>query len=465
MEAWGRERHVWASNKVNFYAPCRSPLQGTGARALEPISVGETLLEVPLTACLTPLTLEDAPAFMDEQQKLMLRLLHEDRVLGLASSWRAYIDALPRNFTTLPLWYNDAEVGLLQGTSVDTLLTGAHIANAHELKAMLDWCETREDLFPVGALNEEALRWSASVVASRSFESADVGVVLAPFADAMNHSSFPHTRMRDSGKLLTFTAERCIVGGEEVFNCYGLRGNVQWLMNGGFVENANPFDSLPISISEAVSAALLYLGGPESTRTAKDQQREDSESFECTVCQRFALLQRVGIIGDEPFQSTLDDLLPDELATLLVVLCMSREDFQRYEHRSETKPVIEVADEEVPDSLLESLHGCLVHVVDLVGRRYTAKLLEDEETLFRCEVHCEDGAREVKRPRVSPNRGAAHETLPVTTPASDVVLALEQGARIVNVKNILSLRVSQKRILEDLRRSVEMCSESDTDDK
>lgn len=137
MEEWAKANGVFVSPKVDFFAASRPPLQGFGARAREPLDAGELLLEIPLQACLLPVTLADAPSFVDEQQKLMLGLLREALVHGMGSRWRPYLDTLPQEFTTLPLGFNHAEMRLLTGTSVDTLLSGGHIANARELEAQI----------------------------------------------------------------------------------------------------------------------------------------------------------------------------------------------------------------------------------------------------------------------------------------------------------------------------------------
>jgi len=136
------------------------------------------------------------------------------------------------------------ELCMLHGTSVDTLLAGGHIANQQDLEAIEAWCKAKPELFPESCgVSVHNLRWAASVVASRAFDSTKVGVVLAPFADALNHSGArPHTRMHDMGNALRFIAERDIPG-EEVLNTYGEHGNTQWLLNGGFVDTSGPYET------------------------------------------------------------------------------------------------------------------------------------------------------------------------------------------------------------------------------
>eukprot|EP00927_Polykrikos_kofoidii_P073616 TRINITY_DN69633_c0_g1_i1.p1 TRINITY_DN69633_c0_g1~~TRINITY_DN69633_c0_g1_i1.p1 ORF type:complete len:571 (-),score=76.52 TRINITY_DN69633_c0_g1_i1:23-1735(-) len=283
MDGLALASNVWVSPKLDLFASARACRQGCGGRARADIAEGELLLRVPLEACLTPLVLpDDAPEFVDEQQKLMLRLLHELLVRGHDSHWTPYMDTLPKTFPTLPLWFTTAELRMLRGTLVDEkLAAGGHIADPHDLQVLVDWCASRPDVFPSGTTPcMEELRWAASVVASRAFDSEDAGVVLAPFADALNHSAtHAHTRMRDNGCTLSFWAERRVAVGEEVLNSYGDRGNMQWLLNGGFVERNNPFDELPITVSEILTSAIQHRALYRALRWLRRLQRRQMAKF------------------------------------------------------------------------------------------------------------------------------------------------------------------------------------------
>ena len=101
-----------------------------------------------------------------------LRLLHEVLIHGLTSTWAVYIDTLPREFPTQPLWYSPAEQALLSGTFLDVMLAGGHMADECDLEAISKWCASQDLLFPAGGCPDvAALRWAASVVASRAFDS------------------------------------------------------------------------------------------------------------------------------------------------------------------------------------------------------------------------------------------------------------------------------------------------------
>ncbi|CAJ1413771.1 unnamed protein product [Effrenium voratum] len=445
MMEWAEKQGLKASSKVDFFSPAKAPSQGFCARALEHIDEGELLLNLPLGSCLRPLpkdalvSAEDT-FVMDEQQKLMLQLLHEVLVSGANSSWFPYIRTLPRAFPTLPLWYSEEERRFLKGTSVDALLEGGHIASDKDLHAMQ---QCRVFSCPPSL---EQLRWAASVVASRAFDSSGAGVVLAPFADALNHSgAAPHTRMRDCGEHLVFHAEREINPGEEIMNCYGLQGNTQWLLNGGFLDRSRPCDDLLVTPPDVVNAALTYLQRMDQDDEPEEDSADDdgptpAQGREASLCSRLFLLQDLGI-GENPFCLSPADLLPDDLATMLLAICMTDSEFGSYqeERAAGRKASIDLGGEEgeaLSEQRLADLYGCLLCLVELLQRRYETSLEEDLALLQSLDLEMEVLQLEppVKRPR-----------------------ALPPGVRPENARNILLLRVGQKRVLAALAEQAADC--------
>lgn len=506
MGNWAHAHGVLVCPKVDFFARSGAPLQGFGARARAPLERGELLLQVPLKACILPIDVVNVPSFVDEQQKLMLSLLREVLVRDGTSQWRPYLDTLPQSFSTLPLGFNRAETRLLQGTSVDEILAGRHIANAKDLEAIAAWCRSVPGVFPPDTPQPglQELRWAASVVASRAFDSTEAGVVLAPFADALNHSgTTPHTRMRDCGDVLTFHLERPAAAGEEILNCYGEHGNLQWLLNGGFVEWPNPFDELLVSPTEAVTAALEHLrtsqldaqsveevGGAEGEGNVDVHQDSDDEGrLEEGVGVRLAFLRASGLFEEgEAFRVRADDLLPDHLATLLLVLCMSRKAFAEYRMRSVDRRLIDVATEGggelISDQLLHGLYSALLRIVELLECRLGTLLEDDEAKLQHLEVSQVqevEADEAVQCQSVHPPKKQRHALQQSWclggnesgidsdgSKASDAANMLANESvddlpRPQNLRNLLILRVGQQRILRALRKSCEDCFASDTE--
>merc|ERR1712217_892088 len=116
--------------------------------------------------------------------------------------------------------------------------------------------------------------------------------------------------------------------------------------NGGFVEVPNPFEEVSVTPTEVINATLGYIRRkPELCETHREDVEEvaaqkdaitaleskasehgasdeladesDDEDFESRLCNRLACLQNIGIYSCDAFQLCEDDLLPDDLSTLI----------------------------------------------------------------------------------------------------------------------------------------------------
>lgn len=97
-----------------------SPLGGMGLGLSEPQEAGTTLVRLPSRLQLgadPPLGLlercGDAVPIQLWAARLGLRVMHES-LLGSSSRFQTYIQALPRSFPGIPLFYNEADIAALQ---------------------------------------------------------------------------------------------------------------------------------------------------------------------------------------------------------------------------------------------------------------------------------------------------------------------------------------------------------------
>lgn len=227
-----------------------------------------------------------------------------------------------------------------------------------------------------------------------------------------------------------FHAERDISAGEEIFNCYGMQGNIQWLLNGGFRDSSRPCDDLLVTPADVVSSALAHM------HFCKDETdaAEDEEDF---LCARLSLLQDCGI-GRGSFCISPTDILPDDLATMLLVMCMTDAEFATYRQQRAggADPVIDLGGtegEELPETLLAKLYGCLLRLAQLLEQKYDTSLEEDQDMLLSLEE-----AQEAQEP--STKRLCRSQVLP----------RVPDGVRPDNARNILCLRIGQKQLLRQL---------------
>jgi len=316
---------------------------------------------------------------------------------------------------------------------------------------MREWCQQHTETFPQTPSLEQ-LRWAASVVASRAFDSSACSVLLAPFADALNHSGVPHTRMRDCGDYLVFHAEREIAPQEEIMNCYGLQGNTQWLMNGGFLDQSRPCDDLLVTPADVVSAVLDYQDSKEGEEEGEECLQEaldgeDQKDQDTSLCSRLSLLQDYGI-GSNPFSLSMADLLPDDLATMILVICMNESDYLSYQQQraaggSASMDLAGAEGEDLGEPLLADLYGSLLRLVSLLRQRYETSLEEDQQMLQ--ELH-----EVIKEPNAK-RRKDTHES------QEQRQVKIPDGIRPENAQNILLLRIGQKRVLRALEDEAADC--------
>ncbi|CAE7933646.1 Setd6 [Symbiodinium necroappetens] len=161
-----------------------------------------------------------------------------------------------------------------------------------------------------------------------------------------------------------------------------MQGNIQWLLNGGFRDSSRPCDDLLVTPADVVSSALAHM------HFCKDETdaAEDEEDF---LCARLSLLQDCGI-GRGSFCISPTDILPDDLATMLLVMCMTDAEFATYRQQRAggADPVIDLGGtegEELPETLLAKLYGCLLRLAQLLEQKYDTSLEEDQGMLLSLE--------------------------------------------------------------------------------
>lgn len=117
--AWGRAPHplVISSNTEDDGESC-----GRGLLAREPMSDGELMMTIPLDLCLTKALAQEnfgktvIPDDMDEYIAIAILLMSE-RLKGVESKWKPYIDILPTVESVYPSFiWSDNELDMLIGS-------------------------------------------------------------------------------------------------------------------------------------------------------------------------------------------------------------------------------------------------------------------------------------------------------------------------------------------------------------
>ena len=282
------------------------------------ISKGKLLLRIP-DACVIQFSPETSK--FSASVELMVRLMEERKKED--STYKPYLESLPANIESLLDW-SPEEMENLSGTHLYTT------AKSDCGGAMLlhNYTNNVKPKLSIAFENAEFL-FAAKAVTSRSFsinsggKESNKGPFLIPYVDLLNHSlSRKCTTIKRDSKTKSFfmEAEREIAANEEVFHRYGANlTNAQTLQTYGFV--AFDGDTTPVTLMRDEVIQICRREGicpPENV---------EWNPLECWRAKVDVITERLPSV----LPISLDNMISQELLTLLCVLCMPRESFIEYE--------------------------------------------------------------------------------------------------------------------------------------
>ncbi|KAJ2719702.1 hypothetical protein GGI07_005058 [Coemansia sp. Benny D115] len=315
-----------------------------GMMATRDIGAGEDLIQVPERLLVTASrvrrhTMARAAAAvaptghgprwsLTEHQALAYWLL-EEAERQAASEWSSYIESLPRDFCSVPLFALAGNVpsDTISSESESAQWIAAHLPHSmrqkvarQQTRLLADWQKTRAFLAEAGLPQPppEAWRryvWAWLAVNTRCIHlglHADAlaggacqdTIALAPVLDFLNHSEHAdvETRFDPRARQFVIRTNRGFRRGEEVFISYGPHDNRFMLAEYGFVLERNPFQTLELDHAVAlwIAAAKARLQTPRPAR-ATTMSVGDIDTL-------VAVLERQGLWGD--YTISLDDLEP-----------------------------------------------------------------------------------------------------------------------------------------------------------
>jgi histone-lysine N-methyltransferase SETD3 len=185
-------------------------------------------------------------------------LLHAQ--LNKDVKYKYYFDILPNDFKTFPVYYNERELSLINGTSFLKMLIS-------KKETLLDDYNTLCNEF-VSDNYKELYTYDAFVKARMIVGSRVFGVkingkkieVLAPFADMLNHHTKHQTTWFYNDKTQAFMIQAIddIKKGSELYDSYGNKTNSRFLLNYGFVIEDNTQKEVEIEIDYAEHEVPLF---------------------------------------------------------------------------------------------------------------------------------------------------------------------------------------------------------------
>ena len=210
------------------------------------ISEGESVLEVGQKAIITTEMGKETEIGKEVlKQKLSLLSKHNwiafvlleilrGKNLGLFS----YIKTLPKNFNSVPIFYQKEYLDYLKGSQCIQKI------NDRRLLILKDYQTLITNVPSMKNFTYAEYIWARTVVITRIF-----GVViddnktqaLVPYADMLNHTSRPKTRwlFDDKEKIFKIITKEKLPKGEPIFDTYGKKCNSRFFVNYGFVLDNN----------------------------------------------------------------------------------------------------------------------------------------------------------------------------------------------------------------------------------
>lgn len=220
------------------------------------IASGERVVEIP-ERCL--ITAESARRYLSgrlvagerfgqSSDQFWLTVFLLEQQLAPDPWWSPYVASLPRSFQHFPLFFDDSDLDMLDGSSIKSVIHRRRIAYAQEFRNLAKLVPKFRDK----ALNEY---FGARVtVMSRAFTLNLDGMkrqALVPFADMFNNSVSYDVDWGFDCKKRTFFMEcgHGVDAGAAVHDSYGKKSNTRLLQNYGFVVDNNPHDDATIWIT------------------------------------------------------------------------------------------------------------------------------------------------------------------------------------------------------------------------
>lgn len=264
-----------------------------GLRALAELAPNEALARIPRRCVLT---VEDARASelgrlleahaqFDDERTYLLAFLLQEKERGEGSSWKPFLDVLPRSFPTHPFFFDRHESALLNGSFAQGMVEyqRANLADRH--------ARLCQQVPGFSRFTLEQFVWAHFAVVSRTFSVPRGGgstTCMVPLADMLNDGRPWNTRwaLSADGQFFELHTAGAVAAGEELVTSYGARGNLHLLVQYGFVHEDNVHDEVLMVFGLTVEDVhteekqrLLGLSRPGEPRSYRLQRPFEAQAL------------------------------------------------------------------------------------------------------------------------------------------------------------------------------------------
>jgi histone-lysine N-methyltransferase SETD3 len=226
------------------------------------------------------------------------------------SFFKPYYDILPATLNSMPIFWNDEELGWLKGSYLLEQVKDRNEAIKNDYDQII---EVAPEFADVSTLEEFA--WARMIVCSRNFGLVINGLrtsALVPYSDMLNHLRPRETKWTFDNKIgcFTITALQGIAPGAQVYDSYGKKCNHRFLLNYGFsLENNVEEDgscpnevciefALPEDEASFPSKLALWRATPPVQHTIVKRLRMAANGFANTNTRQAFSLMRVLVAND-----------------------------------------------------------------------------------------------------------------------------------------------------------------------
>mmetsp|Transcript_62639 Transcript_62639/g.75375 ORF Transcript_62639/g.75375 Transcript_62639/m.75375 type:complete len:633 (-) Transcript_62639:577-2475(-) len=159
--------------------------------------------------------------------------------LNPQSFYQPYYDVLPKNLSNMPIFWNDDDLRLLQGSYILAQIADRNEAIEDDYNAI---CDIAPELADIATLEE--FKWARMCVCSRNFGLVIHGQrtsAMVPHADMLNHYRPRETKWTydEDHECFTITTLQTIPSQSQIYDSYGQKCNHRFLLNYGFAVESN----------------------------------------------------------------------------------------------------------------------------------------------------------------------------------------------------------------------------------
>ncbi|KAK9084536.1 hypothetical protein Syun_031552 [Stephania yunnanensis] len=255
---WGKEHGLKTKLQIAHVEGA-----GRGAVAVEDLTIGDTVLEIPES-----IIISEEHVYVSEMFEILKRMddISAETMLLLwsmkerhnpESKFKFYFDTLPKTFNT-GLDFGVEALTALEGTLLfdEIIQAKEHLRSQYDTLCPL-LCRDHPDVFQPEFYSWDQFLWACELWYSNSmkviFTDGKLRTCLVPFAGLLNHSLCPHVlhygRVTSSTKSLKFALSRPCRGGDQCYLSYGNFSSSHLITFYGFLPKGNNFyDVIPMEI-------------------------------------------------------------------------------------------------------------------------------------------------------------------------------------------------------------------------